>query len=63
VIRGIMTRAEMMKNINKETIISQKNSRKAQTHHRSTGVLRDRIIRGIQHAPMIKRTHIHEDES
>lgn len=65
VIRGIVTRAEMMKNINKETIISQKNSRKAPTHLRSTGMQRDRIIRGIQHAPMIKETHTHthEDES
>jgi hypothetical protein len=63
VIRGIVTRAQMMKNVNEEIIISQKNSTKAQTHLRSTGMQRDRIIRGIQHAPMIKETHIHEDES
>jgi hypothetical protein len=63
VIRGVMTRAEMMKNTNKETIISQKNSRKAQIHLRSIDMQRDRIIRGMQHAPIIKETHIHEDES
>jgi hypothetical protein len=63
VIRRIVTRAEVMKNINMETIISQKNSRKAQTHLRSTCMQRDKIIRGIQHALMIKETYIHEDES
>jgi len=63
VIRGIVTRAKMMKNINEKTMSSQNNSRKAQTHLRSTGMQTDRIIRGIQHAPVIKETHTHEDDS